>query len=303
VISGTPASTTQGLSTFTVQATNASGSGAKAFSIIVNADNVTYQWYSNTVKSKIGGTLIPGATSSVFTPPSTNVNTRYYFCVVTNAHGKDTSEVSGAQITSGGTGCNSNIFNLGNVSFKSPTTWIITNGTIRQEWSDVVMATGCNKETFNAGSTDNFNADCRSNNLGYGDLFSWCAVARFHNILCPSPWRVPTSQDFIELDIALGGTGNTRTGATEFINATYLNPSVWGGVYGGGYSDGSLTNPPPSDPSVAYYWTSTEVPWSSAPGMERSYPSRMSIDRSGTVVPVTLIMSKGATAFTLRCVR
>ena len=45
----------------------------------------TYQWYSNTSNSNTGGTLISGATSSSYTPPS-NLNTAagvtYYYCVI-----------------------------------------------------------------------------------------------------------------------------------------------------------------------------------------------------------------------------
>ena len=45
---------------------------------------VQYQWYYNTTNSNtvLGATLIAGQTSSTFTPPSTTIGTRYYFCVV-----------------------------------------------------------------------------------------------------------------------------------------------------------------------------------------------------------------------------
>ncbi|AUP81416.1 PKD domain-containing protein [Flavivirga eckloniae] len=43
----------------------------------------TYQWYSNTTNTNSGGTLITGATSSIFTPPTTAVGTLYYYCVIT----------------------------------------------------------------------------------------------------------------------------------------------------------------------------------------------------------------------------
>lgn len=45
---------------------------------------IQYQWYYNTTNSNTvsGATLITGQTSSTFTPPSTTVGTRYYFCVV-----------------------------------------------------------------------------------------------------------------------------------------------------------------------------------------------------------------------------
>jgi uncharacterized protein (TIGR02145 family) len=95
---------------------------------------------------------------------------------------------------------------LGTVGFATSETWKIGN----QEWSDAVTATACNKTTFDGGEKTNFNADCRSNPNQKGDLFSWCAVYRFQDQLCPAPWRVPTKKDIIELDIALGGTGKRQ---------------------------------------------------------------------------------------------
>ena len=42
-----------------------------------------YQWYSNTVNSNTGGSLIAGATNSTFTPPTTNIGSLYYYCIIT----------------------------------------------------------------------------------------------------------------------------------------------------------------------------------------------------------------------------
>ncbi|GAA4898318.1 hypothetical protein GCM10023311_24000 [Flaviramulus aquimarinus] len=42
-----------------------------------------YQWYSNTTNSNSGGTLISGATNSIFTPPTTTVGTLYYYAIIT----------------------------------------------------------------------------------------------------------------------------------------------------------------------------------------------------------------------------
>jgi len=67
-----------------------------------------------------------------------------------------------------------------------------------QIWSDPVRAENCQKTTFrgNEGTVRDFNADC-CDNPGYaGNFFSWCAVARFAEWLCPYPWRVPTLKDF-----------------------------------------------------------------------------------------------------------
>ena len=47
----------------------------------------SYQWYSNTANNTTTGTLIPGATSSTFTPSVTTVTNLYYYCIVTQPTG------------------------------------------------------------------------------------------------------------------------------------------------------------------------------------------------------------------------
>jgi hypothetical protein len=66
-------------------------------SALVTALSPSYQWYFNTSNSNVGGTLISGATSTSYTPPSAvgNIGTTYYYCVVTNACDTETSSVSG----------------------------------------------------------------------------------------------------------------------------------------------------------------------------------------------------------------
>lgn len=45
--------------------------------------NPTYQWYSNTVNSTVGATLLTGETGPTFTPPFATAGTMYYFVVLT----------------------------------------------------------------------------------------------------------------------------------------------------------------------------------------------------------------------------
>jgi len=45
----------------------------------------SYQWYSNTVNSTTGGTLISGATTNSYVPPTSNVGTKYYYCIITQS--------------------------------------------------------------------------------------------------------------------------------------------------------------------------------------------------------------------------
>ena len=70
---------------------------ATAISVTANGTSPTYQWYSNTTASNAGGTLITGATSASYTPPTTIAGRTFYYCFVTTTNnGSAYSSVSGA---------------------------------------------------------------------------------------------------------------------------------------------------------------------------------------------------------------
>ncbi|MCL2681883.1 MAG: Ig-like domain-containing protein [Bacteroidales bacterium] len=182
---------------------------------------------------------------------------------------------------------------FGVVSFASPQTWTISaaNGAPQTIWSDVVQATNCNKDSHNGGTSGNWLSDCRSNPDYPGNLFSWCAVARFRETLCPDDWRVPTRQDFIDLDKAMGGSGEPRQNALVFINANYLNLSVWGGrLQGGCLASGGLSG---DQGRRASYWTQSDY--------SATWSTTMNFDTDGNVNPWGYV-NKGS-GFALRCVR
>lgn len=57
---------------------------------------LTYQWYSNTSASNVGGTLLSGATNSSYTPLTSSVGSLYYYCIASMGSGCNiTSAVSG----------------------------------------------------------------------------------------------------------------------------------------------------------------------------------------------------------------
>ena len=73
------------------------GSSATTLSVsATSATTISYQWYSNTSASTSGGTLIAGATSSTYSPPTNIAGVKYYYVVLTNTLGSTTSAVSGA---------------------------------------------------------------------------------------------------------------------------------------------------------------------------------------------------------------
>ncbi|MDR0438385.1 MAG: fibrobacter succinogenes major paralogous domain-containing protein [Bacteroidales bacterium] len=141
---------------------------------------------------------------------------------------------------------------FGTVSFASNKTWTIPLPNGSQTWSDAVQASNCRKKTtFNGGDSLFYHVDCRSNPRQKGDLFSWLAVAKFKDSLCPAPWRVPTKEDFIVLDLALGGTGSFSPETSH--RSKYLNR--WGGAFGGWCDSVGLLE---GQKSFACYWSQSE---------------------------------------------
>lgn len=47
----------------------------------------TYQWYVSTLNNTTSGTAIPGATNPVYTPPTNNAGTLYYYCIISQPNG------------------------------------------------------------------------------------------------------------------------------------------------------------------------------------------------------------------------
>ncbi len=149
---------------------------------------------------------------------------------------------------------------------RTTSTWVVGS----QIWSDVINVPDCDKTDFNGGTTSTQRIDCR-NNGSYGYLYSWPYVRdNGTTILCPDGWRVPTKDDFIALDKALGGSGaNYQKVAT--LRAAYEN--TWGAEYGG-YANGSSLSYTGSE---AYYWSQTK-------GSANQYAFRLTIFKSNNNV-------------------
>jgi uncharacterized protein (TIGR02145 family) len=98
-----------------------------------------------------------------------------------------------------------------------------------QIWSDAINDPACDHEEFTSSTSDPY---CRSYSKDGPKwyLYNWPYVNANQNTLCPSPWRVPNKNDFIDLDNALGGDGTARSGVPlKWITDTYIN--VWGGEW------------------------------------------------------------------------
>lgn len=100
----------------------------------------SYQWYSNNVNSNAGGSTIPGATNSTFTPPSSTPGTFYYYCVLTFAQ----------------SGCSTITSNVGAVTINpgpaitsqpTPTQTLCIGGNIASPFS-VIYSNGVGNPTY-----------------------------------------------------------------------------------------------------------------------------------------------------------
>lgn len=58
---------------------------------VVDGGILSYQWYSNTTNSTIGGTPITSSSINGYTPSTGTVGTTYYYCVVTNTNNEATT--------------------------------------------------------------------------------------------------------------------------------------------------------------------------------------------------------------------
>jgi uncharacterized protein (TIGR02145 family) len=116
------------------------------------------------------------------------------------------------------------------------TTWITGTGSSAQTWSDrIVLDDVCTKtNTFTYNYTT---AEYKISDGRY--YYSWTCVYDNQTTLCPSGWRVPSSNDISTLISNLGG--NTESTAKALSDA-------WG--YGGLTGGGDMLNA-----DAAYYWS------------------------------------------------
>jgi hypothetical protein len=113
-------------------------------------------------------------------------------------------------------------------------TW--TFGASTLVWSDAIHIPDCNKSDFTDSYTE---PHCRSYTDGANTwyYYNWPYVNANKSTMCPSPWRVPTKEDF---DLLADNASNSDLVA------------AWG--YGGS-ADSTFV----SEMSIfAYYWSATE---------------------------------------------
>jgi uncharacterized protein (TIGR02145 family) len=212
---------------------------ASAVTVIGLPAGITYSWASNTLTIS-GSSTVSGAHSYTVTA------TGMAGCVNVYASGSIRIYSVGVDKYD----CVSSNLTLGSVGFASTVTHVVSGAYGSQTWSAPVTATYCYKTSFYGGS-DPFLADCRNNTeVTYGHLFSWCMVKNYSEQLCPSPWRVPTTDDFCMLDKIIQNTSSCQSSSS---GALYTG-SVWGALYGGYAASSSLNG----TGSLGCYWSSSE---------------------------------------------
>jgi uncharacterized protein (TIGR02145 family) len=126
-------------------------------------------------------------------------------------------------------------FNNGSIPQYAASTRTWTVGS--QVWSDAINIPECDHDAYTQSTTDPY---CRSATVSGKKwyYYNWTYVNKNKNILCPSPWHVPTKDDFIALDKAFGGSGVTRSGvALSWITEHYIE--AWGAAFNGWVGGGA----------------------------------------------------------------
>ncbi len=191
---------------------------ATALSVTASGSGQTFQWYRNTTASNSGGTLISGATTASYTPPTATAGRTYYYCYVTTTNnGNAFSNVSGAinvgsvaGTVSGGTTVTSatNSTTLTATGSVGSLQW--QSSTDNATFTDISGATNTTHTATNVTQTTNYRV--RATNGSCGSVFSPSAT-----ILYQAP---PTSGTTAAITASNGTTPATNN------TPTLIDPNI-----------------------------------------------------------------------------
>jgi len=157
----------------------------------------------------------------------------------------DVPEPVEVRVTDGKATITLNVTQLGNPagtpkSAVSTQKWTVPGGS--QVWSDYIEYDGKGKvadgtiEEFTGGTAGD--GDYRGNHPNHrGYYYSWYYVEDNQDAMCPSPWRVPSKQDIINMDKAMGGTGVNQLGVGQTQVEKYVDEL--GFIFSGRYRVGT----------------------------------------------------------------
>jgi uncharacterized protein (TIGR02145 family) len=228
---------------------NVSNSGTTFTFSATPAPNCTIDWYD----SAAGGTKVATDASSYFTTISGT--TSYY------AESRNTStgcvsdsrlEVRAELVPRVASGCDlthsyggSIITNSANVRFINGDTYTRNGITLSAPVKIVGRVPRTSLASTNAPLVDY--RDHRNGSDTNGSWFTWCMVATHADILCPSPWRVPTREDFCQY----ANNSPTNTSSTSEVK-----PGIDGWLLAG-YASGDDSELHIG--TYGSYWSSTEL--------------------------------------------
>jgi hypothetical protein len=226
--------------------TLASGSSAQTVTYGAAMTSIKYNT-ANASSATVAGlpSGVSGAwASNVYTISGTPTShgTSSYTVTTTNDNGCTNAKATGNITVPLPAGCVPKTLNLGTVGRTNSNTYTRNGITVAAP----VTATYCDKATYAGGSSGVYQVDCRNNtNNDYGHLFSWCMVVQYADKLCPSPWRVPSRNDFCYY----AEKGNECTGYSDDIKS-----GMEGWLLGGcSEPDGVLAH----TGSIGLYWSAT----------------------------------------------
>lgn len=139
----------------------------------------------------------------------------------------------------------------------SPAIWEVKGEKTTQYWTDWIAYDGDNKReagtlsSMSMGETPDYR-----DNAGYkGFYYNWYYINEHKDKICPCSFRLPVADDFKNLDIALGGTGETQSGLSAEREQMYVDWGLDDASKGGRINN----NAPQYAGSYVYLWTLTDV--------------------------------------------
>jgi uncharacterized protein (TIGR02145 family) len=178
----------------------------------------------------VSGAWVSNTCTISGTPASDSYGTFTYTVTATNNNGCANVSTNGTLIVFPA-GCIHATLTLGAVGFTSTATYNV-NGLII---SSPVTVTYCNNravsEFESSYGSGVFKADCAPNTYSVtsGNWFSWCMVNQYEHVLCPTPWRVPSKDDFCQL---MNGSATNCNNNAQTLNGKYgfeLTGMIWTG--------------------------------------------------------------------------
>jgi hypothetical protein len=178
----------------TTKQVNCVASTPTALNVVAKGLQLKYQWYSNTIKSNVGGTALAGETSASYVPSSTTPGIKFYYVVVSGSAGADvTSNVSGA-INTNALGINissqpsSAIQSVNQCANASPLTVVATGTDITYKWYYTTIDGNTDGKEIPGATSNSYMPDVAGDYYYYSVLSSLgCSLASnasgFTNIL------------------------------------------------------------------------------------------------------------------------